>query len=225
MLDAGATPFSGGLARAATTTPQEQVFQSVTPAALPDLAGRLIHFTRACPGPWPGEGLFEYYGALLRGDQGAAHTGFDSLKRILKEKLIRGGSLMTRGRTPVVSFTSLRPESLPRLIKWRPSLARWTMAPYGLSLDKQALRRLGALPVVYGNAETWDRLPARHRFRFQMEGTGGPVWRSEREWRLPGALDLGLLDPGDMIVLVPSPAEVREIETDFGIRAKALFSS
>ncbi|MFH1137995.1 MAG: hypothetical protein V1816_18140 [Pseudomonadota bacterium] len=224
LLESGARPFNQGAFPVGPVSRRRGAGRtSGTPAASADLAGRLIHFTRSCPGPWPGQGLYDYYGALLRGDPGAAHAGFDALKRILEEKLIRGSGRLTRGRIPVVSFTSLGPESLPRLIQWRPALARWTMEPYGLSLDKKTLRHLGARPVIYGAAEVWDRLPARQGFRFQMEGAADAAWRKEREWRVPGSLDLGLIRPGDMIALVPSAAEARELETAFGIRARALF--
>ena len=188
-----------------------------------ELDGRLMHFTRARPGPWPGQSIYDYYGSLLNGEPGAAHTGYDALKRILEEKLVRGSGLMTRGKVPVVSFTSLGAVSLGRLMRWRTSLARWTVEPYGLAVDKRALRRLGAQPVIYGDEEVLSKIPENARFRFQMQGRDGEAWRAEKEWRLKGNLDLSLLEPRQLCVMVPGAREAEEIESLFGLQTVILF--
>jgi len=69
----------------------------------------LIHYTRACPGPWPGQKIMDYCRSLVRGDKDSMHTAFDTLMRIIRERRIRGGARLTRGNCPVVSFTECAP--------------------------------------------------------------------------------------------------------------------
>ena len=52
----------------------------------------LFHYTRACPGPWPGQAYHEYLADLLDGRSLSGHSAFDTLIRIMEERLIRAGS-------------------------------------------------------------------------------------------------------------------------------------
>ena len=183
----------------------------------PDQGRYLAHFTRSCPGPWPGQDLHDYYRALADADRDAGHSALDTLRRILDERKIRGGSLLTRGRTPVVSFTSCDLKRLNDLIRWRRTLARWTLEPYGLMIPRASLRALGAAPVIYGDDQIWDRLPDRQRFRFQFRGQAEDDWTVEKEWRLTGDLDLDRIFWPDIIIVVPRSYEADAL-SGYGLR-------
>jgi hypothetical protein len=60
----------------------------------------LTHFTRTCPGPWPGQSLNDYLESLWLRHENAVHSAFDTLVRILTEQRIRGSSRLVRGPEP-----------------------------------------------------------------------------------------------------------------------------
>jgi hypothetical protein len=171
----------------------------------------LVHYTRSCAGPWPGQSLAEYCQSLLDCRRDAGHTAFDTLMRILEERLIRGSSKLTRGRTPLVSFTECLPEELNSLIKWRPGLIRWSFEPYGLVIGKDFLTKLGIRQVVYGGERTFEEMAEEDRFRFQLQRPGGKDWTVEKEWRLEGHLRLDKIASEDITVVVPTLEEARQV--------------
>ncbi len=215
LLEAGAEPWrmppGGGLKtkkRALDDCPDQVL-------TLPE-NDYLIHYTRAWPGPWPGQSRADYYSSLLRGDPDSGHGAFDSLRRILLEKKIRASARMVRGNEPVTSFTSVRPEDLDGLIRWNPALIRWTFEPYGLAIPREFLLQAGAEPVIYGSESDWENMPAARRYRFQLQRSGETEWFKEREWRLRGGLDLSGLDQRKMVALVPTAGEAGLISREFG---------
>jgi len=177
----------------------------------------LFHFTRACPGPWPGQDLKDYYQALIRGDPDAGHTAFDTLRRILDQGLIRAGSRLTRGNRPVVSFTACGLEELAGLVRWNPALIRWTLEPYGLALPRRTLMELGAAPVLYGGEDLWAGLPPEKRFLFQLHRPPKTDWSGEKEWRLAGDLSLKAFGKNQVKVIVPREDQTEEIAAVYGL--------
>ncbi len=180
-------------------------------------AGCLVHYTRSCPGPWPGQTIAEYCRSLIEGRADAGHSGFDTLNRILREGVIRGSNRMTRGMTRVVSFTECLPHDLAHLIKWRTGLARWTFEPYGIAIRSDVLMKLGASQVIYGEEELYKALPEEERHRFQMINPACGDWSEEREWRLKGNLDLETVKAKNMVVLVRTMQEATAIEDEFAL--------
>lgn len=184
-----------------------------------DLSGYLFHYVRSCPGPWPGQTIADYCRSLAEGSPESRHTAFDSLQRILSEGTTRGSNRLTRGPLPVVSFTERPPGELEAIIRWRPGLIRWSFEPYGIGVPKEILGKLGARPVIYGDEGALGRLNKDERLFFQFRKTDGADWSGEKEWRLIGDLDLGLISPERLLVLVPSVHEAQVIEARFGCRA------
>jgi hypothetical protein len=178
----------------------------------------LIHYTRSCPGPWPGQTMAEYCRSLIDAAAGSGHTSFDTLQRILEEKLVRASHRLTRGSSAVVSLTECLPGELSTIVKWRRGLIRWNFEPYGIAVRKDALIRLGARQVIYGTEETLRELPEDQKWVFQVQETGGKEWVEEKEWRLPGDLLLTLIPREDLVVIVPDPEEARIVRTKFGYK-------
>lgn len=187
-----------------------------------DRAEYLIHYTRSCPGPWPGQSIAQFCRSLIEGDHDAAHTALDTLNRILTERIIRGSNRMTRGARPVVSFTGHLPDRLNDLVKWRTGLARWTFERYGIAVRKETLVRLGAGQVIYGDEAFYEQMPIDERYLFQLTHRSGKDWSEEEEWRLPGSLDLADVDPRDIVVMVPTPEEAAVIERMFHLTVMIL---
>jgi hypothetical protein len=148
----------------------------------------LIHYTRSHQGPWPGQNMLDYCRSLIRGEEDSGHSAFDSLMRIIKERRIRAGARLIRGKYPVVSLTECFPGEVSALTEWRQGLLRWSFEPYGIAFPLQALFDKGARPVVYAIKEAYDDLTEDLRYLFQLQSASGRKWSPEKEWRLKGDL-------------------------------------
>lgn len=182
----------------------------------------LCHYTRACVGPWPGQTYEDYLLDLLDEAPHCRHSALDSLIRILLESRIRASAKLLKGDMPAVSFTSLAPSDLQRLRHWNRVLARWTVEPYGIAVDRGFLKRAGARPVIYGRSTVYERLSERDRFRFQKHEPPGALWKQEREWRLPRDLLLGDLPEHRRLALVPTEEEAARLAEAVGTRWKVV---
>lgn len=171
-----------------------------------------FHYTRSCPGPWPGQARCAWAEDLFRSRPWADHTALDTLWRILTERRLRACGRLIRGRIPVVSWTPVPPQELARLTRWNPALIRWTFEPYGIAVSRRVLKTLGARPVIYAREADYPRIPQRDLFRFQRHEVGKTSWKLEREWRLLGDLDLNALDETDWWAFVPTLDEARQLE-------------
>ncbi len=169
----------------------------------------LIHYTRSCPGPWPGQSRAQYCESLLEAHTGASHTGFDTLIRILRERRIRASRNLIRGGEFVICFTECAPDELQNLIQWRPGLVRWNFEPYALAFSRESLLKLGARPTIYGIEEAFDDLSEDLKYLFQIQRPFGKVWTSEKEWRIKGDLCLANLDDENIVVIVSDEHEAK----------------
>ncbi len=177
----------------------------------------LVHYTRGCPGPWPGQTPGKYCKSLVDGAPDGAHTAFDTLRRILGERLIRGSNRLTRGSTLVVSFTDCMPEELAKLPRWRTGLVRTWFEPYGIGIRREPLLRLGVERVVYGDESVYGAMSPEKKHLFQLFIPSGKDWSAEREWRLKGNLHLDDFGRGDVLVMVQTEAEAAILLREFDV--------
>ena len=178
----------------------------------------LFHYTRANPGPWPGQTIKERLGEILSARPEMEHTAFHALKRILAEGRIRASSKLTRGRQAVVCFSECPPTELAFPASWNRALIRWNFEPYGLAFPMDALRRLGVMPVIYAGEEAYGPLGEADGYRFQLHNPPKTDWSREKEWRLPGDLLLDRVSREHLRVLVTTRREAEEVLEVFGIR-------
>lgn len=150
----------------------------------------LYHYTRACPGPWPGQSYRDYLLALLANEPLCGHSALETLVRMLREQRLRASSRITRGAQPVISWSARPPSEIAAMRRWNPALIRWTFEPYGIAISKNVLQALGAKPAIYARDGVFSRLPGHDRFRYQRHEPPTCAWKQEREWRLPGDLAL-----------------------------------
>lgn len=165
----------------------------------------LVHFTRRCDGPWPGQSADEYWDELLDDRPEKDRSAEAVLRRLLREERLRGSSRAIRGGAAVVCFTATPLVELGGRRTWRRHRRRWDFEPYGVAICRERLARRGARPVTYGDERTWRELADEERPFFQLCG-GSIDWREEREWRAPGDVDLRELDDDQVVVFVPERA-------------------
>jgi hypothetical protein len=177
---------------------------------LPGEFSYIVHYTRSCPGPWPGQSWAEYCESLVEDLPGASHTGFDTLIRILKEQRIRGSEKLIRGAHAIVCFTECGPQEVQKIMEWRKGLIRWSFEPYGVAFARESLFKLGARPTIYAIEEAFEDLSNDLKHLFQFQRSHGKQWTAEKEWRMKGDLCFADLDDRDIVVIVST---VREAET------------
>lgn len=177
-----------------------------------DISEYLTHWTRAARGAWPGQSEDEYLDALLRGDADVDRSALSALKHIVSEEKIVGGASTIRGATPVVCFTEVPPGGWAERRVFRPHRGTWDYEFYGISIRRSLLEQFGARPVYYGSDQDWENLPEAERPFFQLRFTRRSSaaridWADEREWRLPGTLDLRRVPADHAVLFVPSRDE------------------
>ncbi|MED5402193.1 MAG: hypothetical protein VX669_17525 [Planctomycetota bacterium] len=167
----------------------------------------LVHCTRECDGPWPGQSREEYLDNLILGRAESDHSVQCTLRRILIEGRLRAVSRPVRGAPPAVSFTSCPLEQLGSRRVFRPHRGRWDFEPYGLAISQDWLIARGARPVVYRDHPD---LSGEDPFEQPAisEGNTGIDWTGEQEWRHPGDIDLSLIPPDCGLVLVGQDMDV-----------------
>ncbi len=178
----------------------------------------LIHYTRSLPGPWPGQNMMDYCMSLINGEKDSAHTAFDTLMRMIKERRIRASSKLIRGRYPVVSFTECAPSEVCDLREWRSGLIRWSFEPYGLAFPLQDLFTLGARPVIYAVEDAYEDLSEELRYLFQLESAFGRNWSPEKEWRLKGDLEITASLEHETMIIVKTSEEALTVRENCRIQ-------
>lgn len=170
----------------------------------------IFHWTRATNGPWPGEQRIEYYRDILSSDS-YPRDAFETLKRIVKSKLICGSSKNMPGNTKTVSFSGLKPVDTIKLMCWRARFRQMSFEPFGIGIEKETALQIGIEPVKYydpGNKEIPnDTQP------WLTQSLGRITdWRNEKEFRHRGDLDLSSIPKDKMIVVTYKKNEALEIE-------------
>lgn len=174
----------------------------------------LVHWTRRCDGPWPGEPETKYLDDLILGRPDADHSPLAALRRIICRRRIVASAMGVRGQSAVVSFTAVPLHELPRRRVFRPHRGRWDFEPYGIAIDRSWLGSRGARPVAYGDRSLWESLGESDRPFFQLRFSGRQRtidWSVEREWRVVGDVDLSELPADRALVFVPTRDEAQQV--------------
>lgn len=168
----------------------------------------LSHCTRGNAGRRPHEDPAGYRTRLhLEGRAPLAHP-LGTLLQICRDGSIRGSRRWTRDNQLAVSFSAVPLRDLLRRRTYRAHLGRWDWEPYGVLIQRAALEELGARPVVYGDEQQYHCLPEGDRAYFQPEDERRR-WSPEKEWRLPGNLELANLPVSALSLFVRSFSEAQ----------------
>ena len=173
----------------------------------------LLHWTRRRVGPWPDQTQNGFLDDLIFRNSRSDHSQLSSLCRILASRRIFGSANLTRDTKPVVCFSDLTIQQLKKRRVFRPHLSRWDFEPYGLAIDRDLLKELGARRVVYGDDSSWDSLSPSERPFFQTRRSANQKinWELEREWRIVGDLQLKLIPRDRAFVFVDSEEQANVV--------------
>ena len=142
---------------------------------------------------------------------------FDVLKEILTSGIIRGSGNKgyVKGSRPAVCFSEI-PLSVMHLFAKPPPDPFATSEPsaryrfYGIALSKVVVFNAGGRPVIYLPDEDGHWIPPEEKWRHVRFEPPHINYTHEREWRVPGDLDLRALAKG-FYVIVWSTVEAKEI--------------
>ncbi|QDT12213.1 hypothetical protein [Planctomycetes bacterium K23_9] len=171
----------------------------------------LVHCTRACVGPWPGQTEQQYRDELLLGDDPSTRTPLDTLTRIVRSRRLLAGAVASAKAYPVVCFSAVALSELLVSRSYRQHLKRWDYEPWGIAIRKSAAIKAGIQEVIYGNKETRKKIDPRDQYRFQAAGKTYD-WTAEREWRSSADVGLDTFDRDDVRVYVASEIDRQTIE-------------
>lgn len=153
---------------------------------------------------------------LLLSDENCDRSALGVLLSILKQRRIRATAQTIRGPVPVVCFTAMPLQQITEQRTFRTHRGRWDFEHYGLCIRREALRRFGARPVIYGTDEEFESLSDADRPWFQLRASASSSseidWTIEQEWRMPGDVDLTLFSPDDVVVFVRSRSEISAVK-------------
>lgn len=177
----------------------------------------VVHWTRACNGPWPDELLIDYYRDILSSPR-YPRLAIDSLKHILETGVIRASNRNLPADTRAISFSSAKPSELVRLVKWRARRRLMSFEPYGIGFDQELAERIGIKSVVYYDKEVGPPESDVAPWQLQSQGTI-TNWRNEKESRLPRDLRLYDLPKEKMILFCLMADEAKQLSSSHGIKA------
>lgn len=181
--------------------------------------GWLIHWTRACRGPWPGESHAGFYADLAASTDFYCRSALVTLRRILTESRIRASSWRVGAGVPVVGLTELSPAESLKLMRWRPRWSRWSFEPYGIAITREAADALGVKAVEYVDEQDWRKLSEIEKPLFHRKGRATDIWPAEREWRALGDVGLSSIPQDQVRVLVRRASEASELAGNWSYRA------
>ncbi len=191
-----------------TSNHQEKIdwsssFQS-WPAA-PLSSSTLAHYTRAAPGPWPGQSYREYLDDLWHGGLRARRDAPAVLWRIVQSSRLLASGRLIRGRFPVVSFTAVHPERIADLHRYRAHLLRWDFEPWGIVFDRDWLVNRQVRPVQYRPSHEFEQLSPDERPWYQKHEPPACDYSAEEEWRISGDVEFSDVSPA-LVRLVLGPS-------------------
>ena len=163
------------------------------------------HCTRRCDGPWPGETELQFLDDLLLDRQGADHSAWATLCRIVSQQRLVASSDVIRGKTPVVCLSECSARELVQRRTFRSHRGKWDYEPFGICIRRDWLIDHGAKPVIYLAREDWSNVKPEQAWHYQTETTADKTvnWSHEREWRFGGDLDLSRIPADSAFVFVP----------------------
>jgi hypothetical protein len=173
----------------------------------------VTHWTKTRHGPWPNERRVDFYGRLLKSGREYPNNAFNTLRRIISDRKIRASSEKIRDSYSVIGFTDSSPDDALRTLRWCPRRVNWNFEPYGIAINKEAAKKIGMKPVIYGTVAEYKKFSDSARPFFQNRGGENVDWGRECEWRHIGDIDLSLLGADHIIYLVWTESEARIVRS------------
>jgi hypothetical protein len=160
----------------------------------------ITHWTCRCNGPWPDEKPSSFFSDIVASHDIYPRNALFTLRKILRDNRLIASGKHIRESTPVVAFTSLKPDESIQLMRWRKRYVRPTFEPYGIAIRNSTAMSMGIEPVQY--VKSHELVDGSVPCMVQGYGTGN--WPEEAEWRAIGDVNLSELSDDDAVVLVPT---------------------
>lgn len=206
-------PVKADSSQRPTVRPEQAHFES-DPIRHPD--DWLCHWTRPFRSAWPDQPADDFLDELILGCESADRSALAALIRIADQKKLLA-TVARQDECPTVSFTSVSLSAFRERRIFRSHRRRYDFEPYGIAVRKSNLVRLGAHPVQYVDDGSSNEIPHSHEATEATEATpfqqprfdrtGKIDWSTEKEWRLPGDLDLSTLGGSSVVVFVNDETE------------------
>lgn len=135
---------------------------------------------------------------------------FEVLKEIISTGIVlaSGNQGFVKGTQKAVCLSEI-PLSAVHHFAAAPSEKKARYRFYGIALSKKTIFNSGGRPVIYLPDNEADWIPNDHKWRHVRYEFGNVDFTHEREWRVPGDLDLTKA-PG-LYILVWSPTEAKQL--------------
>ncbi len=175
----------------------------------------LVHRTRPTDRRRPAESRIAFFRRLLDARSDELDGGIGALRSMLRQGRLFASAGPIRGDRPMICWS--RPAALSMQAPvFRPARRQWDESRYGVAVRRSLLERLGARPVIYGDASLGRHLDPESRPWFQPAVTtrrdGTRIdWRLEREWRSPGDLRLDDCGRDELMLFVPTRSEAESL--------------
>ncbi|MFH2049191.1 MAG: hypothetical protein ABIJ12_07070 [bacterium] len=182
----------------------------------------LTHWTRSTNYNWPDETKISYWRSIVSSNN-YPRRAFQALKHILSVRnIISSERHMPKG-VNAVSFTSLPPIEAISLMKWRARYREMSFEPYGIAIEKDWGIKNGITEVQYFDPSLKQKPTPEEKWHSQSIGKKTD-WQQEHEYRYKNDFNLDIVPKNKLIAICYKPDEIKEIESDFGIRAISILS-
>lgn len=177
--------------------------------------GSLVHLTRACHGPWPGETRARYYQDIAASTGDYPRNALVTLCRIVDQRCILGSTFRAVASKPRVCFTQSSADQVVQLVRYRRRYARYSFEPYGIAIMPNAAARI-AKPVLYTQTSRCPNKSNQAEHSWLSQGGGTDMhWASENEWRAENHVNLSEFRTDELLVIVATEHEQQQIQSRF----------
>lgn len=126
-----------------------------------------------------------------------------------------GNSGFIKGKRKAVCFSESPLSAVPHLIEKSTAncknKSKKPYSTYGLAISKNSIYELGGRPAIYLPDDEADWIPDNEKWRQVRFEPPNIDWSHEREWRLPGDLDLSTVK--GLYILVSTATEAKTIQS------------
>ncbi|HEX2896629.1 MAG TPA: hypothetical protein VHP63_01080 [candidate division Zixibacteria bacterium] len=177
----------------------------------------LIHWTRTSNGPWPNEGLLEYYRDILN-SKIYPRSANDTLRKIINDKMIIASSKNMPGKAPTVSFSGMSPLEAVKLMKWRARYRQMTFEPFGIGISADVAESYGLKKVHYYDPDK-EKIPESIP-KWLTQSIGKVTdWRHECEYRHFGNFGLSKIPVDKLIFVCHFKTEAEKLKKETGVES------
>lgn len=174
----------------------------------------LVHATRASDRRRPGETRVDYFKRWLETPADQWGDAFAALRSILRERIIHASRLTGPMGQNYTSLSRLPIGSLAGPRTYRRGRHQWDYEPFGIAFQPGVLKQLGGQPVIY-ETQSASANCSHVKRKAQLAGADPyrlpERWSHEKEWWVPGPIDLSSLDTEDWFPFVPDQSYANQL--------------